>query len=585
MSAYDTALDDLMTKPSGESFEVRAARRIARWEHWLPQLSKAQLSLIGVLCAIFVLTSLFPLHHTDLWGHLAYGRHIVENGTLPTVDPLGEAAAGETFTNVSWLAQAAGYQLWKHAGPGGLQLAHVLLVTLAIGAVILAIRVQRVALGWAVAGGAIAYLLAMPISGVIRPQLFGMIGLPLTLVALSLLPTRRLPLLWLPLMFKLWCNVHGSFVLGFVVIGCYLASGVLAAAKQQGLSSIWKEMVVRRTALLLALSVAATGLNPQGFGLLFSVLTFGNHSNLQSIVEWHPTVLASLTGGLFFGSLLVTGILIRTSRRRFSIYEVLLLITFAVATLLAMRMLTWWAIIWPVVMTPHLAAVFGGVSANATSRLPLRSKTEITPLVGDRTAMNTLIAVAIVFVALVVSPVGDAVVTGQERAEAMVVSDETPVILADTIDRLEITGKIFAPMKWADYLLWHADGSVSPLVFSHVHRITSNTWQDYQRLGQGAEGWAAVIARHQLTHLVLDHEDNHRLILRLREQADAYRVVHRDQRGLIVEVLPPTATELQPGEQHVKKSEHATGMASPSVKVTKHSEPTATLPARSSNKS
>src|SRR5262245_11071771 len=44
----------------------------------------AAAALLGL---IFVLFSYVPLWHTDVWGHLKFGRWIVEHGRLPEREP------------------------------------------------------------------------------------------------------------------------------------------------------------------------------------------------------------------------------------------------------------------------------------------------------------------------------------------------------------------------------------------------------------------------------------------------------------------------------------------------------------------
>jgi len=542
MCAYDTVLDDLIgdSPEAAESFETRSERRLARWEEALPRLSSGRLAMLAAACFVFLATSFYPLHHTDLWGHLAYGRSIVETGELPAADTFGGIETAQPMTHVSWLAQLSGYRWWLVAGPDGLQLAHVLLVTAAFAAIMFTIYRPTLAASWAAIGGLTAYLLALPVTGVIRPQLFGMLGIALTLLATSRLENRRHPLFWLPLVFALWCNLHGSFLIGLIVIGCYFTGAVVDAIREGGLASVRSDTMSRRSALLLLLCAAAVTLNPHGVQLLAQVLTFGQHGNLKSISEWQPTVLVSLTGGLFFGSLLLTAGLLRLSPRRFATCELLLLVVFSIATLLATRMLIWWALIWPVLMIPHAAALAQRWWADRSGSGPVETDGTANQLLAKQgTAMNTLIAVALLFVTLVISPVGDAWLAGRTRSEAVVVSRETPLFLADEVERLQLSGKIFAPLKWSDYLLWHSDGAITPLVWSHVHLISGDTWRDYRALSEGDPRWAEILDRQEIEYLVLEHRDNRPLVRQLRTRRDEgrYRVLYQDQRGLIVQVM------------------------------------------------
>ena len=52
-----------------------------------PRCRVEVLGLIVALGGLFVFLSHRPLWHTDLWGHLAYGRWMWEHGALPATEP------------------------------------------------------------------------------------------------------------------------------------------------------------------------------------------------------------------------------------------------------------------------------------------------------------------------------------------------------------------------------------------------------------------------------------------------------------------------------------------------------------------
>ena len=109
----------------------------------------------------------------------------------------------------------------------------------------------------------------------------------------------------------------------------------------------------------MLLATAASCANPLGPKLLVAVAGFGQNAGLAGITEWQPMVLGTaLSGALFFGSLLVTAVLLRRSPRRISVMEILLILVFGLASLWAIRMLVWWALAWPWVVAPHAAATW-----------------------------------------------------------------------------------------------------------------------------------------------------------------------------------------------------------------------------------
>ena len=58
---------------------------------------------------IFLFFNYRPLWHTDLWGHLSYGRLLWETGGFPATEPLMPLATGVPFVDTAWLSQLVGF--------------------------------------------------------------------------------------------------------------------------------------------------------------------------------------------------------------------------------------------------------------------------------------------------------------------------------------------------------------------------------------------------------------------------------------------------------------------------------------------
>src|SRR5688572_5620180 len=89
---------------------------------YFPKLSFAGLIATVALCAVFLLTSFNRLNHTDLWGHLNFGRWMAEHAALPVQDPFSAAPAATPVLNAAWLSQLAGYFVQARFGNEGLAL-------------------------------------------------------------------------------------------------------------------------------------------------------------------------------------------------------------------------------------------------------------------------------------------------------------------------------------------------------------------------------------------------------------------------------------------------------------------------------
>ncbi|MBI86212.1 MAG: hypothetical protein CMJ81_23700 [Planctomycetaceae bacterium] len=485
------------------------------------------------LCLVFLLTSLHRLNHTDLWGHLCYGRLIMSQG-LPSSDPFSAETAlpAADFVNVPWLAQIAGFLTWKWLGYEGLVLGHASLAVLSSGLLMWAIRLRGVELRFAILGTVLSYMVALPQVGTIRPQLFGTVAFPLVLAAISLVPHRRHPCLWLPLLFVVWANLHGSFALGLTALGICALGDSWDAWRENGWAAVLVDERTRHRWLLAVACGVAACVNPLGPFLLWKVAYFGFSPALENITEWQPLVIKSLGGALFFLSVLLTAWILRRSQRRLNTYEVLLLFLFALLTLLSMRMLAWWALIWPWV-----------VMCRVPHRLTSTPVPDQSYPMASRNTMRTLFALVCVFVTLLWSPPSQAVISGQQRGIGAITVDNTPLYVADRIAQQGDKGNLICPLDWADYILWKSDTSLRPLVYSHVHLVSQQVWDDYLQILSGDPNWLSLVDHYQLNYLLLSRERN-QMLRRSVERHPRAEIIYQDQRSLLVRMTAaaPVAT-------------------------------------------
>ena len=490
----------------------------------LPRLSRGALAAVVTLSAIFLLTGLNPLNHTDLWGHLSFGRWIVENGRLPNADPFRWDLPTVHFLNVYWLGQVLGYGWYSLLGLEGLVLAHGGLVTLMGAVMIMAVRGRGVPTGWAVAAAVAGYFLALPITGTIRPQLFGMPAFALVLWAVARLKFEANPLIWLPLLFAFWANVHGSFAIGLVVLGCFALAETWDAARGVGLSRrLWTATGPQRAWAAVLLATGGSCVNPLGVKLLLAIAGFGGNPNLEGITEWQPMVVGSLSGGLFLASVVFTAILLRWSPRRISTLEILLTLVFGLASLWAIRMLIWWALTWPWVVAPHAAATWAPRRREPVATDPARG------------VKRLLYGAIIVFLALWWSPSTFGLMTGHRRAAESILSSGTPHAMACRIREMGLSGRVFTPMDWADYIIFQTDEAIRPLIFSHVHLTHSSVLRDYMHIYTAGEAWLDVVDKHDIDYLVLDRRRNGKLA-GLAMAGPRCRVLYEDRQGLLLEI-------------------------------------------------
>ncbi len=290
-------------------------------------------NLLLALTAIFLL-GLFSteLSDSDAWWHLATGRYIVTRHTLPVPDPFAYTTAsaapaypGEERTrrfNLTheWLAQAAWYLIYRLGGAGAVVLWKAVLLALLCGLTGLVANWRTNSWLWGIAAALAAASLAIEFAHD-RPSILSYV---FTAACIAIFEHRKR--LWLvPPLLLIWANCHGGFFLGWIVCAAYAAEALLRRAPD-----------ARRILAVSGIAIAASGINPNGFAVIATILSYRRSALQATLTEWAP---ADLWGPPYaFDVLLYAAALsLAASWRRVRTADWLLFAAFAAAALTAFR--------------------------------------------------------------------------------------------------------------------------------------------------------------------------------------------------------------------------------------------------------
>lgn len=520
---------------------------------YFPSTSAAGLYAVIALAVIFTLTSFNRLNHTDLWGHLDFGRWIVENRSLPASDPFAIAPADKPVLHYAWLSQVIGYEVQTRFGSEGLVFGHAFLMTLIAGVLMLAAVRKGVPPIWAWLAAAAFFVLDLPILGTIRPQLFGQLGGALVLLACSELPKKWHPLIWLPIVAACWANLHGTILMGLAMLGCYAAGTTWTVLQESGkdIAKTLRDAHFQRAWLALLVTILGACLNPYGPMLFPQIIFFGEHATLSFISEWRALSPNSLTGGLMIVSCLITAGLIKYGVKKWDLGELAMLALFGLATLSAIRMLAWWALAWPVIIVPHAAA--------AWSHYRKQLQPAVEDEADDPTSMRTLLAMGVVFMAAIFAPPSYSLITGNARGEVPINVTQTPVYITDEALRRNLTGNFAAPMDWSDYLVWKTNARLKPMIYGHIHLAKLETFQDYQKVFTGDELWLQTLYNQKVRYLFVSKDRNkeltNRVLLEERTGAGRTAILYQDQRSILLEIASPRQKPDAPAKETAAKGQ------------------------------
>ncbi len=426
------------------------------------------IALFFVLTVSFLL-SLMP---TDYWWNLRVGQETLLNGRVPTIDTYSTTRLGQPVIYSDWLA---GVLLWLVFDLGGVPLTIFLrgiIMALTFGLLWLALR--------RLSGPKLASLLIIftmlacsrnwpPI----RPQIF---AFPLFVGVLLILQDWRAggkKLIWgLPVIAALWANLHGSFILLYLLAGAALIFGKGSR---------------KHLAIVLALSVLTAMLNPTGAGIWGTLRDAGNIRQIS--VEWEPPAMDGWTMYLFFGGLLLFPLLAATSPRKLALLDWVWFLGLGWMALSGNRFVIWFQFLLAL-QAAYLLADWDKRHLDLGEGAPFP-------------AVNYVAGAIILLASLAFLP---GLRERWWKASPPQLAETTPVAAVEWLKaRPSLPGPIWNDFGFSSYLIYalpsrpvHMDARM------HQAGYTDEQYQSYRQVHSARDGWEETLAADGINLLILD---------------------------------------------------------------------------------
>ncbi len=462
--------------------------------------------LWAVLAALLpVLAALIAnLSSVDLAYHLRAGAIVLDGGGIPRTDSFTFTAAGLPWVDQQWGAQVILAAVYRLGGWTGLVLLRALLVGLLFGLIFVACRLRGADLRRAAWLSLAAFIVAA-VALALRPQLFGMVLLALTLAIVAARHVRP-NLVWLiPVIVLAWANIHGSFFLGPLIVGLAWLEDLHDRAPNP-----------HRLLLVGAVAAAAALVNPFGAEVWsYAVGLSTNAQVIARITEWQPTTLRTVPGMLFFGSALAVAAFLARRGDRTSWPTLAWLAVFFLVGAYAIRGVAWW----PLGAAVAVAGLFGpGAETAPARRAPAGS-----------VRLNAIVVGALVLAGIALLPIWrplDAAL----GAPAAVVGNAPPGITAQLRSLAHPGDRLFNPQPWGSWFEF-ALPAMPVAIDSRVELFPARTWDEYEAVVAGADGWGAILDAWGVTVVVAAKGDD---AFATRLTAAGWRRVHADDDGSIL---------------------------------------------------
>ncbi|MGC1363791.1 MAG: hypothetical protein WA826_21655 [Silvibacterium sp.] len=388
--------------------------------------------LASLLAVLAVLTARGRFDDPDMWWNLKTGEMIWTTHTIPTRDLFSFTALHHSLIPQEWLSQLLIYVGYRFGGYSGIMLwlSFFTAVMFIAGYALCSLYSGNAKVGFL---GAMILWFFSTSGFAVRAQVIGYVFLVLELLLVHLGRTRSARwFLFLPPLFVLWVNCHGSFFFGLVVLGVFFICSFFDFRMGSLVSQGWDASRRRMLALSLILSGAAVFLNPVGARQVFYPLNTMLHQPLvvSQIDEWKPLVLSSPRGVALLGILGFVFLYLIVQRSKALFLDELLLLAMG----------AWFAF-----SHRRMAFAFGILAAPIVSRL-LSESWEGYDAGRDGPAPNAAFIAVAALVVFLAFP-------GHQNLEKQV-DGSNPIKAVQFIQTHHLSGNMLNSYVYGGYLIW-----------------------------------------------------------------------------------------------------------------------------------
>jgi hypothetical protein len=209
--------------------------------------------------------------------HIRNGELILQNHAITRTDPFSASVGGQVWYAWEWLYDISIAAIHDHLGLNGVILFTAGLISLTF-AVVLHVAIRS---GAGLPGASLFVALATGASTIhffARPHVLSWLFTAIWFWLFDSAetdPAHSRRLYWLPFLMLLWVNLHGGFVVGFVLLGIYFLSALFGRSAQRA----------KTLGVVGVLCLAASFMNPYGYQLHVHVYRYLTDRFLMDHIE------------------------------------------------------------------------------------------------------------------------------------------------------------------------------------------------------------------------------------------------------------------------------------------------------------
>jgi len=449
----------------------------------------------------------------DAGFHIKVGDYILDHRAVPTHDIFPSATPPSPWTPPQWLAEVIFAILHRAFGLTGVAVFMVFVMAALCPVLFKFLRSS----GVSIVVAAMTVAIAAGTSGVhwlARPHVFALILLLVWYIVLDAFQYRRKSYLYLlPLVMLLWANIHGSFVIGFVLLFVYIAGNVFKA-RSAAEDSREASKRVRVLAFFFVLSLVATLANPQGYKILLSPFELASNRVLvDRISEWRSPNFHGIL--LYEYMLLFMIVVFATAVKRLNAIEVMLVLIFTHMSLYSGRFIPLYAVIVSPIIAKQIDKILEEHREKKRFSGFIAMSGRITAI-DARTKWHLWSALAIL--AAVVMCFTGTIKYDFDRKSL-------PVDAVEFLQQEKITGNVFNSDVFGSYMIYAAVPGIR-MFYDGRDMFGKERTEEYLKVMDVEMGWDDVLTKYDISCVIYG---NHSALSSLLLEREDWQLVYSDK--------------------------------------------------------
>ncbi len=474
------------------------------------------------------------LRDSDIGWHIRNGQLMLQTHAMVRTDPFSSTMAGQTWYAWEWLYDILIAAIHHVFGLNGVVFysAAIIAVTFVLalhvalrrgGNLPLTILLLIIALG------------ATAIHFLARPHIVSWLFTVIWFDVLDSAEQQRSgQIYWLPMLMILWVNLHGGFVLGFMLLGIYLIAAAVAFfwRKQREHAAAW----LKQLGLVTLLTAAASFVNPYGYHLHVHVFRYLTDRFLMDrITEFASPDFHAVPQQCFAILLLITILAIATARRKPSLVHVLVLLLAAYSGFYATRSLPTSSLLMVLIIAPMLSQTIAGAAEDAAIASWLRRfffwlDSFSARMSNMETQFRGHLWLMVVFVLGIVACANHGRVGSAQFLNAYFDDKRFPVESAEYIAAHEIHDPIFSLDYWGGYLIYRLYPETKVVLDDRHDLYGDQFFEEYLKVVWVQPGWEKVLNDRRVDWVLVPPQSTLANMLRI---TSAWTVQHEDKTAVL----------------------------------------------------